>query len=53
MGLRQGRSGLGIRERFFTDRVVGHWGRLLRAVVRAPGCLSSRSVLDSALKHRV
>ncbi|KAJ7403338.1 hypothetical protein BTVI_77709 [Pitangus sulphuratus] len=32
----QGRSRLDIRNRFFTQRMIGHWNRLPRAVVTAP-----------------
>jgi len=31
-----GQFKLGIRKRFFTDRVVDHWNRLSRAVVTPP-----------------
>ena len=50
--LRQGRFGLDIRKRFFTERVVTHWNRLPRDVVTAPS-LSEFKRLDCALSHMV
>ena len=34
--LRQGRFGLDIRTKFFTQRVVTYWNRLLKEVMDAP-----------------
>lgn len=35
---------LGMRKRFYTERVVGHWNRLPGAVGTAPSCWSTRSI---------
>ena len=40
-----------IRERFFTERVVGHWNRLPRKVVMAPSLSEFKEHLDHALSH--
>ena len=53
MGLGQGRVRVGVRERFCTQRVVGHWDRLPRAVVTAPSLLEFKKPLDNALRHVV
>ena len=42
-----------IRKRFFTERVVGHWNRLPREVVRAPSLSEFKDRLDDALSHMV
>ena len=39
MELGQGRVRLGVRERFCTQRMAGHWDRLPRAAVTAPSLL--------------
>ena len=49
MELGQGRVRLGIRERFFTKKVVGHWDRLPREVA-TPSLMEFRKHLDSALR---
>lgn len=36
MKLCQGKFRLDIRKKVFTERVIGHWKRLLRGVVIAP-----------------
>ena len=53
MELGQGRVRLGVRERFCSQRVVGHWDRLPRAVVTAPSLPELKKHLDSALRHVV
>lgn len=40
------------KKRFFTEKLAGHWVRLLRAVVMAPSLLV-QIYLDNALRHRV
>ena len=47
--LRQGRFRLGIRKKFFTQRVVTHWNRLLKEVVDAPSLEAFKARLDVAL----
>ena len=42
-----------IRKRFFTQRVVEHWNRLLREAVMAPSLMVFKKHLDSALRHMV
>ncbi|KAK4823264.1 hypothetical protein QYF61_000231 [Mycteria americana] len=44
---------LGIRKRFLTERVVGHWNRLPREVVMAPSLSEFKEHLDDALSHMV
>ena len=51
MELGQGRVRLGVRERFCTQRVVGHWDRLPRAVVAAPSLMEFKKHLDNAPRH--
>ena len=46
---RQGRFGLDIRRKFFTQRVVTHWNRLPREVVDAPSLKASKAKLNVAL----
>ncbi|KFW86671.1 hypothetical protein N305_13155, partial [Manacus vitellinus] len=45
----QGRFRLGIRKRFFTQRVVGHWNRLSMEVVTAPSLTVFEKRLENTL----
>jgi len=47
--LRQGRFRLDIRRKFFTQRVVMYWNRLLNEVVYAPFLEAFKTRLDVAL----
>ena len=47
--LRQGRSRLDIRGKFFTQRVTMHWNRLLKEAVDAPSLEAFKARLDVAL----
>ena len=47
--LRQGRFRLDIRRRFFTQRVMTHWNRLLKEVMDAPSLEAFKARLDVAL----
>ena len=47
--LRQGRFRLGMRRKFFTQRVVKHWNRLPKGVVNAPSLDAFKARLDVAL----
>ena len=47
--LRQGRFRFDMRRKFFTQRVVMHWKRLLREVVDAPSLGAFKATLDVAL----
>ena len=51
--LRQGKFRLGIRKRFFMERVVEHWNRLPSEVVTAPSLSEFKKRLDCALSHIV
>ena len=53
VSLRQGRFRLDIRKRFFTERVVAHWNRLLREAVAALSLSAFKKHLDCALGHVV
>lgn len=53
MKLRQGKFSLDSRERFFTERVAGHWNRFLREVATAPILSEFKEHLDDTLSHIV
>jgi len=51
VSLRKGTFRLDNRKRFFTERVVAHWNRLLREVVAALSLSAFKKYLDCALGH--
>ncbi|KFW11889.1 hypothetical protein N326_12193, partial [Eurypyga helias] len=51
--LKVGRLRLGIRKKFFMERVVRHWNRLPRDVVDVPCLAVSKARLDEALSNLV
>ena len=51
--LKEGRSRLDIRKKFFMMRVVRHWNRLPREVVDAPSLEAFKVRLDGALSNLV
>ena len=44
---------MGIRKRFFTQRVVEHWNRLPREAVMAPSLAIFKKCFDNALRYMV
>ncbi|KFO55744.1 hypothetical protein N302_01111, partial [Corvus brachyrhynchos] len=51
--LKESRSKLDIRKKFFTVRVVRHWHRLPREAVDAPSLEVFKTRLDGALRNLV
>jgi len=51
--LKEGRSRLDIRKKFFTGRVMRHWHRLPREAVAAPSLAVFKARLDGALSNLV
>ena len=51
--LHQGRFRLGIRKKFFTERVVRHWTRLPRAAMESPSLEEFKKCVDVALQDVV
>ena len=49
----QGRFKLGIRKRFFPQRVVEHWNRLPREAVMVPSLTIFKKHLDNVLRDMV
>jgi len=49
----QGRFRLNIRKNFFTDRVVRHWTRLPREVVKSPSLHGFKKRVDIAPQDMV
>jgi len=49
MTLKEGRFGLDVRKKFFTQRMMRHWKRVPRKVVDAPFLEAFRASLDGIL----
>ena len=47
--LREGRFRLDVRKKFFTQRVVRRWNRLLREAVDAPSPVALKTMLEGIL----
>ena len=53
MTLKEGRFGLDVRKKFFTQKVVKHWNRLPRKVADALPLEAPKARLDGALGSRI
>jgi len=53
LNLCQGRFRLDIRKKFFTERAVKHWNRLLREVVEAPSLQILKRHVDVEVRDMV
>ncbi|KFV92047.1 hypothetical protein N326_12353, partial [Eurypyga helias] len=51
--LKAGKFRLGIRKKFFTERVLKHWNRLPREAVDAPSLEVFKARLDEAWSNLV
>lgn len=53
MKLHQGKFRPDMRRRLFTERIFGHWNRLIREVVKESRLSEFKKHLDDALSHMV